>query len=71
MDVPTKVYVTCPMADLKQVAGTLIAISPHGFYEVHIAFGSNTHSVLLPVTGTSLTAAEPILTPPAGFEVER
>jgi hypothetical protein len=71
MDVPTKVYVTCPMADLKQVAGTLIAISPHGFYEIHISFGSNTHSVLLPVTGTSLTATEPILTPPAGFEVER
>jgi len=71
MDVPTKVYVTCPMADLKQVAGTLIAISPHGFYEIHIAFGSNTHSVLLPVEGTSLTATEPILTPPAGFEVER
>jgi hypothetical protein len=71
MDVPTKVYVTCPMADLKQVAGTLIAISPHGFYEIHIAFGSNTHSVLLPVGGTSLTATEPILTPPAGFEVER
>jgi hypothetical protein len=71
MDVPAKVYVTCPLADLKQVAGTLIAISPHGFYEVHIAFGSNTHSVLLPVEGTSLTVMEPILTPPAGFEVER
>jgi hypothetical protein len=71
MDVPAKVYVTCPMADLKQVAGTLIAISPHGFYEVHIAFGSNTHAVLLPVEGTSLTVMEPILTPPAGFEVER
>ena len=64
MDVPAKVYVTCPLADLKQVAGTLIAISPHGFYEVHIAFGSNTHSVLLPVEGTSLTVMEPILTPP-------
>jgi hypothetical protein len=71
MDVPTKVYVTCPLADLKQVAGTLIAISPHGFYEIHIAFGSNTHAVLLPIESTTLTALEPILTPPASFEVER
>ena len=71
MDVPAKVYVTCPMAELKQVAGTLIAISPHGYYEIHIAFGSNTHSVLLPVEGTSLTVIEPILTPLPGFEVER
>lgn len=71
MDIPMKVYVTCPLAEMKQVAGTLIAVSPHGFYEVHVAFGSNTHSVLLPVEGTTLTAREPVLTPPPGFEVER
>jgi hypothetical protein len=71
MDVPTKVYVTCPIADLKQVAGTLIAISPHGFYELHVAFGSNTHVVLLPIPATTLTVAEPVLSPPASFEIER
>jgi hypothetical protein len=71
MDIPMKVYVTCPLAELKQVAGTLIAVSPHGFYELHVAFGANTHSVLLPVEGTSLMAIEPVLRPPAGFEVER
>ncbi len=71
MDIPMKVYVTCPMAELKRAPGTLIAVSPLGFYEVHVAFGSNTHTVLLPVADTSLLAMEPILTPPAGFEVER
>ncbi len=71
MDVPTKVYVTCPLAELKKVAGTLIAVSPHGYYELHIAFGANTHSVLLPIVATVLTASDPILRPPAGFEVER
>ena len=71
MDVPTKVYVTCPMADLKQVSGTLIAISPNGYYELHVAFGSNTHVVFLPIAGTSLTVVEPVLSPPPSFEVER
>jgi hypothetical protein len=59
------------MADLKQSAGTLIAVSPLGYYEVHVAYGSNTHSVLLPIEATSLTAVEPVLAPPPGFVVER
>jgi hypothetical protein len=71
MDIPSKVYITCPTADLKQVPGTLIAISPHGYYELNVSFGSNTHQLLLPITGTTLTAAEPILSPPSGFELER
>lgn len=71
MDIPMKVWVTCPMAELKQIPGTLIAVSPHGFYEVHVAFGANTHSVLLPIESTMLTAKEPILTPLPGFELER
>ena len=71
MDVPTKVYVTCPIADMKQIAGTLIFVSPHGYYEMHIAFGANTHVVLLPIAATTLTVTEPVLSPPAGFELER
>ncbi len=71
MDLPLKVYVTCPMADLKQVPGTLIAVSPHGFYEVNVVFGANTHLIVVPIDGTTLTAQEPVLSPPASFEVER
>jgi hypothetical protein len=71
MDVPLKVYVTCPMAELKQVPGTLIAVSPHGFYEVNVAFGANTHLMVVPINATTLTAQEPVLNPPASFEVER
>ncbi len=67
-----KVYVTCPMADLKQVPGTLIAVSPHGFYEIHLTYGgTNTHTILLPIPATTLTSQEPLLSPPASFEVER
>lgn len=71
MDIPMKVWVTCPLADLKQIPGTLIAVSPHGFYEVNVAYGSNTHAMLVPVESTVLTSADPILAPPPGFELER
>ena len=71
MDIPLKVYVTCPMADLKQVPGTLISVSPNGFYEINLIYGSNTHLILLPVVATTLTAQDPVLSPPPSFEVER
>ena len=71
MDIPTKVYVTNSLAELKKVPGTLIAVSPLGYYEVNIAFGSNTHPILLPIADTVLQAQEPILAPPPGFELER
>ena len=34
-------------------------------------FGSNTHAMLLPIGETALLDAEPVLTPPPGFELER
>ena len=51
MDIPAKIYITCASAELKKQPGTLIAVSPHGFYEVHVQFGSNTHVMLLPGRG--------------------
>ena len=71
MDIPMKVYVTNPMAELKKVPGTLIAVSPLGYYEINIAYGSNTHPMLLPIAETVLLAQEPVLAPPPGFELER
>jgi hypothetical protein len=71
MDIPMKVFVTCPLAELKQVPGTLIAVSPHGFFEINMTFGANTHTMLLPIEGTTLTAVDPVLSPPASFELER
>jgi hypothetical protein len=71
MDIPMKVWVTCPLAELKQIPGTLIAVSPHGYYELNVIFGANTHAVLLPIEATMLMAKEPVLTPLPGFELER
>ena len=45
MDVPTKVYVTCPLADLKKVAGTLIAESRET--DAVVRFGEESFVTLL------------------------
>ena len=71
MDIPAKVYITCANAELKKQPGTLIAVSPHGYYEVYVQYGSNTHAMLLPIADTALLDAEPVLAPPPGFELER
>ena len=71
MDIPAKVYITCPTSEMKQVPATLIAVSPHGYYEVHVVYGANTHAVLLPVNGTVLLTMEPLLAATPGFDVER
>jgi len=71
MDIPAKVYITCASAELKKQPGTLIAVSPHGYFEVHVQFGSNTHAMILPISETVLLDAEPVLAPPPGFELER
>ena len=71
MDIPLKVFVTCPIAELKQVGAKLIAVSANGFYELQVAYGANTHTVFLPISGTALTSSEPILSPSPGFELER
>jgi hypothetical protein len=46
-------------------------VSPHGFFEINVAFGANTHLIIVPINGTTITAQEPVLSPPASFEVER
>ena len=71
MDIPSKVLVTSPQFGINKQDGTLIAVSPNGYYEVNVLVGSNTHAMLLPIGFTSLMASEPVLTTPAGFELER
>ena len=71
MDIPAKVLITAPQFGINKQDGTLIAVSANGYYEVNVLVGSNTHAMLLPIGFTSLMAAEPVLTPPPGFELER
>jgi hypothetical protein len=44
---------------MKGTRGTLLQISPHGYYEANVRFGELTHRVLLPIASTVVIADEP------------
>jgi hypothetical protein len=60
MDLPALVAIYCPAMELKNRAGRLISVSPHGYYEVILDFTDGSHTALLPIEGTSLVFTEPI-----------
>lgn len=71
MDLPADVLLHNQVLGLKNTQGTLIAISPHGYYEVRCAFGGNQHRVLLPVPETVVIFRDPEDIPSFADEIER
>jgi hypothetical protein len=71
VEMPARVVVFCPTLDLKNKPARLVAISPHGFYEVRMDVGERNHTALLPIAGTGLVFQEPNVTGEPGMEVER
>jgi len=59
LDLPARVIIFCPTLELKNKPGRLMAVSPHGYYEVWLDFAERNHTVLLPISGTSLVFADP------------
>jgi hypothetical protein len=59
MDLPARVAIYCPALELKNRMGRLIAVSPHGYYEVLLDFAEGSHTALLPIQGTALLFPEP------------
>lgn len=60
MDLPAKVQVTSTLLGGKgQTKATLVAVSPHGFYELKCELNQNTHRVLVPIQQASIIFLEP------------
>ena len=59
MDLPAEVQIHNPILGLKGGKGTLVAVSAHGFYEVNLVFGGNSHRVLLPIPETVIIFRQP------------
>lgn len=70
MELPIEVLVHNEQLGMKGTPGTLLQISPHGYYELNCTFGGNIHRVLLAVEGTALIAKEPEPAPIEGVEIE-
>jgi hypothetical protein len=71
VELPARVVVFCPILEFKNKPARLIAISPHGYYEVRIDVGERNHTALLPIAGTGVVFQEPNVTGEPGPEIER
>ena len=71
MELPTGILIHNALLGVKGARGTLLAISPHGYYEVNMKFGERMHRVLLPIESTVLISQDAEDTGEAPLEVER
>lgn len=72
MEVPTEVMIHNETAGMKGHRGTLLQVSPHGYYEVNVKYGERLHRVLLPIARTVLIAqAAEETVPSEPLEIER
>ncbi len=71
MELPLGVLVHNEILGIKGSRGDLLNISPHGYYEVNLKFGDNTHRVLLPIANTVIIGQEAEVPAAERIEVER
>jgi hypothetical protein len=71
VEIPARVVVYCPILELKNRPARLVAVSPHGFYEVRLEIGEKNHTALLPIADTGLIFQEPNVTGEPIPELER
>jgi len=71
MEIPSKVSVFNRTLEVKGKAGTLVAVSEHGFYEVSLEVKDRVHTVLFPIAETVVIFNDPLPQASADFEVER
>ncbi len=71
MEIPSKVTIFNRTLELKGKQATLIAVTPHGYYEIVMEFQQKNHTVLFPIAETTVIFNEAIPIIDGGIEVER
>lgn len=72
MELPAEVLIHNETVGMKGTKGTLLTVSPQGYYEANVHFGDRLHRVLLPIARTVLIHQTPEEAVMAGeIEIER
>jgi hypothetical protein len=71
MELHTEVLIHNETLGVKGGRGTLLQISPEGYYEVNCVFGERVHRTLFPIHGTVLISREPEEATSTSLEIER
>ena len=71
MEIPSKVSIFNRTLEIKGKAGTLVAISEGGYYEIVMDVQQRNHTALFPIAETVLIFNEALPATATDFEVER
>jgi hypothetical protein len=71
MELPAEVLIHNETLGVKGGKGSLITVSPDGYYEINCVFGERLHRTLFPIQGTVLIASVPEETLGTNSEIER
>jgi hypothetical protein len=71
MELPAEVMIHNELLGAKGNRGTLLQVSPDGYYEVNFPFGERIHRTLFPIQGTVLIVRQPEDPTRRDLEIER
>lgn len=71
MELPMEILIHNQLLGAKGREGTLLQVSPDGYYEVNCRFGEKTHRTLFPIQSTVLIHREAEVKVEPGLEIER
>jgi hypothetical protein len=71
MELPAEVLIHNELLGIKGGRGTLLTVSPDGFYELNCQFGEKLHRTLFPIQSTVLIQREPEQTVASDLDIER
>ena len=71
MELPAEVLIHNELLGIKGGKGTLLQVTPDGYYEVNCTFGERVHRTLFPIQGTVLIQRQPEELTRVDLEIER
>ncbi|HWM89877.1 MAG TPA: hypothetical protein VN493_03850 [Thermoanaerobaculia bacterium] len=71
MELPAEVLIHNEQLGIKGGKGTLLQVTPDGYYEVNCTFGERVHRTLFPIQGTVLIQRQPEELTRVDLEIER
>jgi hypothetical protein len=71
MELPAEVLIHNEQLGIKGGKGTLLQVTPEGYYEVNCTFGERVHRTLFPIQGTVLIYRQPEDPTRVDLEIER
>ena len=71
MELPAEVLIHNELLGIKGGKGTLLQVTPDGYYEVNCTFGERVHRTLFPIQGTVLIQRQPEDLTRVDMEIER